>query len=132
MATNRRRFVFDPATHDDEVSDVIELNSRKWTRTIVERLLVNGSLRYSELSAEIDGISDKVLSESLDDLEEFGLVERNVIDDRPVRVEYSLTEAGEAMEQVIDAVAEWIDVYRAETGRGMQPAEARRHRRRQD
>jgi DNA-binding HxlR family transcriptional regulator len=44
-------------------------------------------------------------------LEKFQLVDREVIDDRPVKVEYSLTEAGAGLEPVIDAVADWIDLY---------------------
>jgi DNA-binding HxlR family transcriptional regulator len=113
MTQRQREFVFDPAAADESpVADVIELNSRKWTRTIIERLLVGGDLRYSELAARIDGISDKVLSESLEDLERYQLVERRVIDDRPIKVEYSLTPAGAALEDVIDAVSDWTDTYR--------------------
>jgi DNA-binding HxlR family transcriptional regulator len=111
MSLNEREFVFDPSGNDDPVADVIELTSRKWTRTIVEHLLAGESLRYSELAARIDGISDKVLSESLRDLEEHGLVRREVIETRPVRVEYSLTETGAALNEVIEAVAEWTDLY---------------------
>jgi DNA-binding HxlR family transcriptional regulator len=113
MSREEREFVFDPATAGEQspVADVIELTSRKWTRSIIERLLADEQLRYNELSAEIDGISDKVLSESLEALEEYGLVRREVIDDRPVKVEYSLTEAGAALETVIDAVADWTEIY---------------------
>jgi DNA-binding HxlR family transcriptional regulator len=113
MCPDEREFVFDPADDGEAspVREVIELTSRKWTRAIVERLLAHGSLRYNELSGEIDGISDKVLSETLEAMEEYGLVERTVIDDRPVKVEYSLTEAGAALEEVIDAVADWTEIY---------------------
>jgi DNA-binding HxlR family transcriptional regulator len=131
MARKRRQYVFDPAAdRESAVADVIELNSRKWTRTIVERLLVNGSLRYSELKGEIDGISDKVLSESLEALEEFDLIRREVVADRPVRVEYSLTTAGAALEDVIDAVDEWTDTYRDETDLCAEADRDRRRRRR--
>lgn len=123
MSLNEREFVFDPSGGDDDpVSDIIELTSRKWTRAIVEHLLAGGQLRYSELADRIEGISDKVLSESLQDLEEHGLVRREVIETRPVKVEYSLTETGAALEEVIDAVAEWTDLYAerviGESGRG--------------
>jgi DNA-binding HxlR family transcriptional regulator len=118
MSLREREYVFEPtADGDSPVADVIELNSRKWTRAIVERLLVNGSLRYSELGGEIDGISDKVLSDSLEELQAYGLVERTVIEDRPVKVEYSLTPAGAALEDVIAAVDEWTDTYVAELDR---------------
>jgi DNA-binding HxlR family transcriptional regulator len=103
---DRREFVFDPAG-EGPVADAVELTSRKWTRAILERLVVRGDLRYNELAAEIDGISDKMLSESLERLEAHNLVRREVVDDRPVKVRYSLTEAGAALEPVMEAVATW-------------------------
>ena len=114
MSRDEREFIFDPSegSNDALVSEVIELTSRKWTRTIIERLLAHERLRYSELKDDIDGISDKVLSESLEAMETHHLVRREVVDDRPVRVEYSLTEAGAGLETVIDAVADWTVLYR--------------------
>jgi DNA-binding HxlR family transcriptional regulator len=112
MDREDREFVFEPATDDDSpVAAVIELTRRKWTRAIIERLLAQERLRYNELSERIDGISDKVLSESLEALEDHQLVRREIIEDRPVKVEYSLTEAGAALEEVITAVDEWTDTY---------------------
>jgi DNA-binding HxlR family transcriptional regulator len=112
MDREDRDFIFDPATEaESPVTGVIELTRRKWTRTIIERLHAEESLRYNELSEYIDGISEKVLSESLEALEDHHLVRRDVIDDRPVKVEYSLTEAGAALEPVIEAVDEWVDTY---------------------
>ena len=111
MPTDDREFLFHPDETDSPTADVIELTSRKWTRAIVEQLLAEGPMRYNELADAVDGISDKMLSESLEAMEEHGLVERTVIDDRPVKVEYSLTEAGAALEDVMDAVADWIEVY---------------------
>lgn len=112
MSRDEREFIFDP-TDDDEspIPEVIELTSRKWTRIIIEHLLADGPLRCNELGSRIDGISDKVLSESLEDLEEYQLVSRDVIDDRPVKVEYSLTAAGAGLEPVMNAVADWTDLY---------------------
>lgn len=84
---------------------------RKWHPTIIHHLLEDGSLGFGDLEGRIDGISGKVLSESLEDLEEKHLVERRVIDDRPVRVEYSLTEHGEGLEPVIDEMVDWGETY---------------------
>jgi DNA-binding HxlR family transcriptional regulator len=73
-----------------------------------------------------------VLSESLEELERHDLVRREVIEDRPIRVEYSLTPAGAALEDVIDAVAEWTETYREETGGDADAVgrvRRRRHRR---
>jgi DNA-binding HxlR family transcriptional regulator len=117
MVQREREFVFAPTTDEESsVTEVVELTRRKWTRPIIERLLVRGDLRYNELRAEIDGIADKVLSESLKQLEEHQLVRREVVEDRPIRVEYSLTPAGAALEDVIDAVGDWTETYREETG----------------
>ncbi|WP_423747565.1 helix-turn-helix domain-containing protein (plasmid) [Haladaptatus sp. SPP-AMP-3] len=113
MSRDKREFIFDPSDTGENapVANVIKLTSRKWTRVIIEHLLVHDNLRYAELSDAIEGISDKVLSDTLEDLEEYRLVDRTVTDDRPVRVEYSLTEAGTALETVIDAVSDWTDIY---------------------
>jgi DNA-binding HxlR family transcriptional regulator len=113
MSLNQRDYVFDPTAtaEDDKVAAVVELTSRKWTRPIIEHLLADGPLRYSELAAGIDGISDKVLSDSLQDLEAYGLISREVIETRPVKVQYSLTETGAALESVIEAVGEWTELY---------------------
>lgn len=84
---------------------------KKWHPRIVAALLESGPLGFSELKTRLEGISDKVLSESLDDLEERGLVDRAVIDDKPVRVEYSLTEWGERLRPVVAAMTEWGERY---------------------
>jgi len=84
---------------------------KKWHPAIISKLLSSGPLGFNELKGRLDGISDKVQSESLDDLEERGIVERTVIDDKPVRVEYSLTPLGEQLELVITAMEQWGERY---------------------
>lgn len=86
---------------------------KKWHPVIVAELLEAGPLGFNDLKGRVTGISDKVLSESLDDLEERGLVERTVLDDKPVRVEYSLTDRGEQLEVVITVMEEWGERYLA-------------------
>ena len=93
------------------VTTTATLIGKKWHPVIVHRLLVNGPSGFSELQDDVDGVSSKVLSESLDDLEEKGLVAREVIDEKPVQVRYSLTDAGESLEGVVVALAEWGDKY---------------------
>lgn len=87
---------------------------RKWHPVIVHRLLEHGSLSFGELEDRIQGISGKVLSESLDDLEEKGLVDRTVVDAKPVRVEYSLTPHGRGLEEAISQLHEWGREYLSE------------------
>jgi DNA-binding HxlR family transcriptional regulator len=106
-------YVFDLDRNDrDSPADVaIEFLSRKWTRMIVEVLLTEGTLRYNELKAELDGISDKALSDALGGLEATHIVDREVVDDRPVKVEYSLTEVGRSLEVIIDDFVDWRREY---------------------
>lgn len=87
------------------------LVGKKWHPVIVHRLLVNGPLGFNALKEEVDGISSKVLSDSLDDLGEKRLVNREIVNDKPVRVEYSLTATGESLEPVILAMRDWGTKY---------------------
>jgi DNA-binding HxlR family transcriptional regulator len=89
------------------VTSTASLIGRKWHPVIVHRLLDCGPLGFNDLESEVDGISSKVLSDSLDDLEESGVVNREIVSEKPVRVEYSLTERGADLEPVIEAMAEW-------------------------
>ena len=69
--------------------------------------MLGGSARFSELKAGIPGLSDRMLSERLKELEAAGAVRREVIPTTPVRVEYHLTEKGLALAGVVDAVSVW-------------------------
>ena len=85
----------------------MEVIGNKWHPVIVDRLLREGPLRFNELSGAVGPVTNKMLSESLSDLEEKGLVDRRVINDKPVEVEYALTDRGESLEPVVDALQEW-------------------------
>lgn len=80
---------------------------RKWHPVIIYCLLEEDSIGFSDLESSIDGISSKMLSQTLEDLEHNGLIERTVINTRPFRVQYSLTDAGRALQPVIAAMCEW-------------------------
>ena len=80
---------------------------KKWHCVIIHRLLENGPLGFNALQEEVDGISSKVLSGSLDDLEQKQLVNREIVNEKPVRVEYSLTEIGESLEPIIYEMRDW-------------------------
>ncbi len=84
----------------------IELIGRRWTGAIL-RVLLSGQTRFSDVTAAIPGLSDRLLSERLKELEAEGIVTRTVIPETPVRIEYRLTEKGRALSHVIDAVSEW-------------------------
>jgi DNA-binding HxlR family transcriptional regulator len=80
---------------------------RKWQPVIVYHLLEAEPLGFSALKERTDGISSKMLSESLDNLEAAGLVAREVVSDKPVRVEYALTEEGKSLEGLVREMVSW-------------------------
>ncbi len=86
----------------------VELIGGRWTGAVIQ-LLLNGRLRFAELRASIPDISDRMLSERLRELEAEGIVDRLVIPETPVRVEYQLTEKGRALEQSLCAVGKWAE-----------------------
>ena len=84
-----------------------EIIGRKWQPIIVYHLLEDGPMGFSALKDRVDDISSKMLSESLDDLEAAGLVDRRLLSDKPVRVEYELTEDGHSLEPLITEMVNW-------------------------
>jgi len=89
------------------VTTTATLIGKKWHPVIIHRLLQNGPLGFNALKEEVDGISSKVLSDSLSDLEDARLVNREIVSEKPFRVEYSLTDRGQDLEDVIMAMARW-------------------------
>ena len=94
------------------VAKTAEIISGKWTLLII-RDLTTGTKRFSELERSLVGISPKTLSERLSSLEREGVVHRRTFAEVPPRVEYTLTEKGQALAQVIDAMrtygTRWLD-----------------------
>lgn len=93
----------------------VELIGRRWTGAIVRALLA-GRERFSDLGTTIPGISDRMLSERLKELEAEGIVERVVLPETPVRIEYRLTEKGRALASLVDAVSLWAETWLAGKG----------------
>lgn len=83
------------------------LIEKKWRPVILHRLIECGTLGFNALREEVDGISSKVLSDSLEDLEEKQFINREIISEKPVRVEYSLTDLGASLKPVIYAMRDW-------------------------
>ncbi|WP_405998918.1 winged helix-turn-helix transcriptional regulator [Streptomyces sp. NBC_00829] len=94
--------------------------ANKWALLIIEALGEH-TLRFSELRNEIEGISHKMLTQNLRMLERNGLVERTVHPVVPPRVEYTLTEPGQALRVTIDGLCDWTHRY-------LGHIEASRHR----
>lgn len=85
----------------------VELIGKRWTGAILFVLLENGSMRFSEVAAAVPDLSDRLLSERMKELENEGIVRRTVCDGSPVKVEYSLTPKGEALEPAVRALRLW-------------------------
>ncbi|MFD3446546.1 winged helix-turn-helix transcriptional regulator [Microbacteriaceae bacterium 4G12] len=86
------------------------LLSKKWTGLIVQTLLP-GSKRFREIADIIPNMSDRMLSERLKELENESIVVRTVYPEVPVRIEYTLTDKGKALENVMKEVQKWAEVW---------------------
>lgn len=94
----------------------VELIGGRWTGAIL-RALNSGLMRFGDLTAVVPGLSDRMLSERLKELEAQGIVVRTVIPETPVRVEYHLTEKGRALEDVMNAIEDWAATWLTEPAR---------------
>ena len=90
----------------------IELIGRRWTGAIL-LALSHGAERFCALTAAVPGLSDRMLSERLKELEAERIVYRTVIPTTPVTVTYQLTEKGQALQGVMDAVGQWAQEWLA-------------------
>ena len=93
------------------VATTVALIGSKWKLLIMRNLLIR-PWRFNELKKSLDGISQKVLTDSLRSMEEDGLVIRTAYPEVPPRVEYSLSELGETMRPILDAMAEGGTAYK--------------------
>ena len=91
-------------------SRAIEVIGRRWTGAIL-RALLSGATRFTDITAVVPGLSDRLLSERLKELEAEGIVTRVVTPSHPVRVEYGLTAKGHALNEVISAVSTWASTW---------------------
>ena len=100
-----------------------ELIGRRWTGAIIF-VLMKSRCRFATLRDAIPDITDRMLSDRLQELEAEGIVERTVIPETPVRVEYALTKKGRALAPAMDAIVDWAHKWTAD-----QPAPAKVTRR---
>ena len=102
-----------------------ELIGRRWNGAIIFMLLKQ-TCRFATLRDGIGGITDRMLSERLQELEEEGLVARDVVPETPVRVEYSLTKKGRALAEAIGSIADWAERYIPLSAKPGKPEKPRR------
>ncbi len=94
------------------VATTVQLIGSKWKLLIIRNLLER-PWRFNELQRDLDGISQKVLTDCLRSMEADGLVTRTVYPEVPPRVEYAMSELGKSLEPVIEAMRKWGENYQA-------------------
>ena len=93
------------------VATTVSLIGSKWKLLIIRNLL-NRPWRFNELQKSLEGISQKVLTDSLRSMEADGIITRTVFPEVPPRVEYSLSELGESLRPMINDMAKWGNDYK--------------------
>ena len=94
------------------VATTVQMIGNKWKLLIMRNLLVR-PWRFNELQKDLDGISQKVLTDSLRSMEADGIITRTVYAEVPPRVEYALSELGETMRPILNSMQTWGENYKA-------------------
>ena len=101
------------------VATTVQLIGNKWKLLILRNLLVR-PWRFNELMKSLEGISQKVLTDSLRSMESDGIITRTVYPEVPPRVEYALSELGESMRPILDAMQDWGTEYKTTLNKSNQ------------
>lgn len=104
---------WDPYTRTCPTRTMLDRIGDRWT-VLVVGALSSGPVRFGRLAARIDGVSQKMLTQTLRGLERDGLVRRTVYPQIPPRVEYELTETGRTLQEPLRALEEWAATHMAE------------------
>lgn len=88
----------------------IDLLGKRWTGLII-RILLGGPRRFRDMTEQVPAMSDRMLTERLKELESYGILERKVYPETPVRIEYQLTEKGKSLEPVITSIQKWAEQW---------------------
>lgn len=91
-------------------SKAIEIIGRRWSGSII-RAMLTGASRFGEILAAVPGLSDRLLSERLKQLELEGIVQRTVEPSTPVRIEYHLTDKGQDLAGVVRSINSWAETW---------------------
>lgn len=93
------------------VATTVQLIGSKWKLLILRNLRMR-PWRFNELRRDLEGVSQKVLTDSLRSMEEDGIITRTVYPEVPPRVEYALSDLGESMKPILDAMEQWGKEYK--------------------
>jgi DNA-binding HxlR family transcriptional regulator len=116
---------FDACVAGCPARDLLSHVADKWT-VLVLGVLTGGTARFNELRRRVQGITQKVLTQTLRDLERQGLVSRKVFAEVPLRVEYTLTPLGRSLVKVLQGVQDWAEAHAGEVMLAHQRFEAQR------
>jgi DNA-binding HxlR family transcriptional regulator len=107
MGSNRQEFHDHQKRRIRAVQDSMDVLNGKWKIAIISSICCYKTRRFSEISTDIEGISNRMLSKELKELETNQLVKRTVLDTQPVTVQYELTEHGDTLQVLISNLTEW-------------------------
>lgn len=117
--------LLDPPAPACRVTTALAVLGGKWKLPIIARLTAYDTLRFSRLQKLLPGVTQKMLTQQLRELEEAGLVARRIYAEVPPRVEYRLTAHGQTLQPVIDSLTDWGQLHIQATGAvGPSPAVA--------
>nr|WP_274636422.1 helix-turn-helix domain-containing protein [Microbacterium bovistercoris] len=105
--------VWDPYDRDCPTRQLLDRIGDRWT-VLVIGTLADGPRRYTEIARKVDGVSQKMLTQTLRALEHDGIVSRTVFPEIPPRVEYRLTARGESLREPLHALEEWAKTNMAD------------------
>lgn len=94
------------------VHDAMDVLNGKWKISIISSICYYNERRFSDILADVDGISNRMLSKELKDLEVNKLIKRNVCDTQPITVKYNLTEYGLTLKIIINNLSNWGKEHR--------------------
>jgi DNA-binding HxlR family transcriptional regulator len=107
----------------------VEIVGMRWAGAILQ-LMLAGATRFAEIERAIPDISSRMLSQRLKELEAEGIIERTVIPEMPVRIEYRLTPKGRALSPVVKALSAWADQWIAPEAAGAAERQNAKRRKR--
>jgi DNA-binding HxlR family transcriptional regulator len=94
------------------VHDALDVLNGKWKMHIITSICYYSKRKFSDILKDVNGISNRMLSKELKELEQNKLVTRTVLDTHPVTVEYQLTQYGKTLQTIIDNLSEWGKEHR--------------------
>ncbi|MEM3670322.1 MAG: helix-turn-helix domain-containing protein [Thermoprotei archaeon] len=93
------------------LQEMVSIVTKKWFLLVLNQIGNQGTIRYNELFKELSGISPKSLADTLKDLQRANLVKREILEGAPPKVEYRLTEDGEALRESVVPLLKWAARY---------------------